>query len=59
MGVASLNDTKICHVFKITGFSGSENHLLILASHLDRSRYRLTFCLLVEREPGLSTHIRA
>jgi glycosyltransferase involved in cell wall biosynthesis len=59
MGVASLNDTKICHVFKITGFSGSENHLLILASHLDRSRYRLTFCLLVEREPDLSAYVAA
>ena len=50
---------KICHVFKITGVSGSENHLLTLASHLDRSRYRLTFCLLVEREPELSAYVAA
>jgi glycosyltransferase involved in cell wall biosynthesis len=49
----------ICHIFKITGVSGSENHLLTLASHLDRSRYRLTFCLLVEREPDLSAYIAA
>ena len=44
---------RICHIFKITGVSGSENHLLTLASHLDR----LTFCLLVEREPDLSAYI--
>jgi len=48
---------RICHIFKITGVSGSENHLLTLASHLDRSRYLLTFCLLVEREPDLSAYI--
>lgn len=48
---------RICHIFKITGVSGSENHLLTLASHLDHSRYRLTFCLLVEREPDLSAYI--
>jgi len=50
---------RICHVFKITGVSGSENHLLALASHLDRSRYRLTFCLLVERGPDLSAYVVA
>jgi glycosyltransferase involved in cell wall biosynthesis len=50
---------KICHIFKITGVSGSENHLLTLASHLDRSRYRLTFCLLVERGPDLSAYVAA
>jgi hypothetical protein len=38
---------KVCHIFKISGVSGSENNLLTLASHLDRSRYRLTFCLLI------------
>ena len=51
--------TKIYHIFKITGVAGSENHLLSLASHLDRSRYRLTFCLLVEPEPDLSAYIAA
>lgn len=50
---------KICHIFKITGVSGSENHLLTLASHFDRSRCRLTFCLLVEREPDLSAYVAA
>ena len=50
---------RICHVFKITGVSGSENHLLALASHLDRNRYRLTFCLLVERGPDLSAYVAA
>jgi glycosyltransferase involved in cell wall biosynthesis len=50
---------KICHIFKITGVSGAENHLLTLASHLNRSRYRLTFCLLVERGPDLSAYIAA
>ncbi|MDY7042159.1 MAG: glycosyltransferase, partial [Chloroflexota bacterium] len=50
---------KVCHIFKITGVSGSENHLLTLASHLDRDRYRLTFCLLVERGPDLSAYIAA
>lgn len=50
---------KICHIFKITGVSGSENHLLTLASHLNRSQYRLTFCLLVERGPDLSAYIAA
>ena len=50
---------RICHIFKITGVSGSENHLLTLASHLDRSRYRLTFCLLVERGPDLSDYVAA
>ena len=49
----------VCHIFKITGVSGSENHLLTLASHLDRSRYRLTFCLLVERGPDLSAYVAA
>lgn len=49
----------VCHIFKITGVSGSENHLLTLAFHLDRSRYRLTFCLLVERGPDLSAYIAA
>ena len=50
---------RICHIFKITGVSGSENHLLALASHLDRNRYRLTFCLLVERGPDLSAYVVA
>ncbi|MBC7250916.1 MAG: glycosyltransferase [Anaerolineae bacterium] len=50
---------KICHIFKIIGVSGSENHLLTLASRLDHSRYRLTFCLLVERGPDLSAYIAA
>jgi glycosyltransferase involved in cell wall biosynthesis len=50
---------KICHIFKITGVAGSENHLLSLASHLDRRRYRLIFCLLVEREPDLSAYVAA
>lgn len=49
----------LCHVFKITGVSGSENHLLTLASHLDRGRYRLTFCLLVEPEPDLAAYVAA
>lgn len=49
----------LCHVFKITGVSGSENHLLTLASHLDCGRYRLTFCLLVEREPDLAAYVAA
>jgi len=49
----------ICHVFKITGVSGSENHLLALASHLDHSRYRLTFCLLVGSGPDLSDYVAA
>lgn len=50
---------RVCHIFKITGVSGSENHLLTLASHFDRSRCRLTFCLLVEREPDLSAYVAA
>jgi len=49
----------ICHILKITGVAGSENHLLSLASGLDRSRYRLTFCLLTEREPDLTDYIVA
>lgn len=49
----------VCHIFKITGVSGSENHLLTLASHLDYGQYRLTFCLLVEREPDLSAYVAA
>lgn len=49
----------ICHIFKITGVSGSENHLLTLASHLDRSWYRLTFCLLIERKLDLSAYVAA
>jgi glycosyltransferase involved in cell wall biosynthesis len=49
----------VCHIFKITGISGSESHLLALASHLDCRRYRLTFCLLVEHEPDLSDYVAA
>lgn len=50
---------KVCHIFKISGVSGSENHLLTLVSHLNRSRYRLTFCLLVERGLDLSAYVAA
>jgi glycosyltransferase involved in cell wall biosynthesis len=54
-----VHRVRLCHVFKITGISGSENHLLTLASHLNRDRYRLTFCMLVEHGPDLSDYVAA
>ncbi|MFZ5918887.1 MAG: glycosyltransferase family 4 protein [Chloroflexota bacterium] len=50
---------RVCHILKITGVAGSENHLLSLASGLDRRRYRFTFCLLTGREPDLTDYIAA
>ena len=41
---------RILHIQKITGISGSENHLIDLLSNLDRKKYEPTFLGLVE--PG-------
>jgi glycosyltransferase involved in cell wall biosynthesis len=41
---------RILHIQKITGISGSENHLIDLLSNLDRKRFEPTFLGLVE--PG-------
>ncbi|MBN1572546.1 MAG: glycosyltransferase family 4 protein [Deltaproteobacteria bacterium] len=39
---------RILHIQKITGISGSENHLVDLMSNLDRNRFEPTFLGLVE-----------
>jgi hypothetical protein len=38
----------LLHISKMNGVSGSENHLLTLLSHLDRSRFEIHLCILAE-----------
>ena len=40
--------TKILHITKMKGVSGSENHLLTLLSELDKKRFTVYLCVLTE-----------
>lgn len=39
---------RILHISKMKGVSGSENHLLTLLAHLDKSRFEVELCILAE-----------
>src|SRR3972149_8006350 len=47
---------KILHVSKATGIAGSENHLLSLLPRLDRSKYEVTFMILIEQDKPLDDY---
>ena len=41
---------RILHISKMKGVSGSENHLLTLLAHLDKSRFEAELCILAETD---------
>ena len=41
---------RILHISKMKGVSGSENHLLTLLAHLDKSRFEVELCILAESD---------
>jgi glycosyltransferase involved in cell wall biosynthesis len=51
-----IRKARICHVTKATGVAGSEKHLLILLTGLDKAKYQVTLVLLVERDKPLDDY---
>jgi glycosyltransferase involved in cell wall biosynthesis len=54
-----MPEANILHIAKVTGISGSENHLLMLLAALGRDKYKASFAVLTEPSRPVERFVRA